>query len=105
MYFMSSQKVAVLVFASLAGVTLFLFQNCSATSQIALLSTSVRADDLSEVLDKSTDEIESNRPIRRNLAVEAALSERLERIIINDHEDVTEIQRRINDNKKKSAQN
>lgn len=105
MYFMSSQKVAVLVFASLAGVTLFLFQNCSASSQIALLSKPAKADDLSDVLDRSTDEIEKNRPGRRNIASEAQLGERLERIIINDHEDVSEVQKRINDNKRKAAKN
>lgn len=105
MYFMSNKKVAVLVFASLAGVTLFLFQNCSAASQIVLRSEPSRADDLSDVLDKSSSEIEHSRPARRNVADEAALGERLKKIIINDHQDISEIQKRVNDNKMKSAHN
>ena len=75
---MSNRKFAVLVFASLAGVTLFLFQNCSAASQIIVRAHQVRADDLSDVL---------------------------ERIIINDHQELSDTQKRINNNKKKSAKN
>ena len=105
MYFMSSRKVAVLVFASLAGVTLFLFQNCSAASQIVLQGQPARADDLSDLLDRSSEEVESSRLPRRNIAAEAALGDRLKQIRINDHDDISEVQKRINDNKKKSAKN